>query len=53
MDGNSIITQVAQENATNSNNNNNNNNNNKYDESSDIEITNPFRNVTITNNSKF
>jgi hypothetical protein len=46
MDGNSIITQVAQENATN-------NNNNKYDESSDIEITNPFRNVTITNNSKF
>ena len=51
MDGNSIITQVAQENATNSNNNNN--NNNKYDESSDIEITNPFRNVTITNNSKF
>ena len=42
MDGNSIITQVAQNTATNNNNNNNNNND------PEIEISSPFRNNTLT-----
>jgi hypothetical protein len=45
MDGNSIITQVAQDPAT------KNNNNNNYD--SDVEISSPYRNALTPQNSNY